>query len=333
MDARQKSLEHWLKTVCHFDHYILEPLAGDASFRRYFRVTHQGDLYIAMDAPPPRENCLPYVLIANAIRKNGLSAPIVFHQDINQGFLLLSDFGNRLLLSELNQENMKDLYGYALDALAVLQTCRKVDDYQLPLFSAEFMVAELQLFKEWFLQNYLGLTLSIETEKMLDALFHFLAESAASQPQVFMHRDYHSANLMILPNEEIGILDFQDAFIGPVTYDVVSLLRDCYIAWPSEQIETLALAYKDKIQLTDVSKETYLRWFDLMGMQRHLKALLTYARKYKRDQNDNYLQHIPRALNYISHVANQYSECAAFNVFLNAEILPALKKVTLTCEQ
>ncbi len=333
MDARQQLLERWLTTVCQLEHYTKVPMAGDASFRRYFRIIHKGHSYVAMDAPPPRENCLSFTLIADAIRREGLRSPIIFQKDLEQGFLLLSDFGDRDYLSELNEKNAEALYGCALDALSVLQKCSQLSKYQPPHFTAEFMIAELQLFKEWFLQKHLGLVLNSETEKMLATLFCFLANSAASQPQVFMHRDFHSANLMVLPNDEVGILDFQDAFIGPLTYDVVSLLRDCYIEWPTQQVEKLALAYKEKIKLTQVSNEIYLRWFDLMGMQRHLKALLTFSRKYRRDQNNHYLKHIPRTLNYIVAVANKYPECHAFKLFLETDIFPAIKKVSLLCEQ
>jgi aminoglycoside/choline kinase family phosphotransferase len=196
----------------------------------------------------------------------------------------------------------------------------------------DFVYQELQIFKEWFLLRHLNLQLSADVEKMLADFFRFLANASGSQPQVFMHRDYQSANLLVLPEKQVGILDFQDAFIGPVTYDLVSLLRDCYISWPEDQVRDWVLHYHQKINsVAPVSPETFMRWFDLMGLQRHLKALLTFARKFHRDSNQNYLQHIPRTMRYIAQISPRYSECAAFCQFLDNEILPALEKVVI-CE-
>ncbi len=312
------ALQSWLNS--QLPTYQLEALPFDASFRRYFRVQHAQGSYIAMDASLEIKSCVPYVAIANAFRKKGLCAPEIIASDLTQGFLLLSDFGNCVYLNELNLNNARELYGRALDSLAILQTCRKVEHWQVPLFTADFMRQELELFKEWFLQKHLGLELLPHTEKMLAECFNFLAESAASQPQVFMHRDYHSANLMVLPERSVGILDFQDAFMGPVTYDLVSLLRDCYIAWPEELVTELVLQYRKKLSIK-VSESEFLRWFDLMGLQRHLKALLTFARKYRRDGNANYLQHIPRTLNYILNVSQRYEPCQALYNFLKMENL------------
>jgi aminoglycoside/choline kinase family phosphotransferase len=317
MDSRQSALNQWLASLDCLTEYSLTVLAGDASFRRYFRVQTAAASFIAMDAPPERENnCQPFVAIANSLRQQGLQTPQIIASDITQGFLLLSDFGDRLYLHELSDSNAETLYSVALTALATLQNCR-ITYWDIPLFTADFMYQELILWQKWFLETHLALTIDTQTEKMLQEFFLFLATTAANQPQVLMHRDFHSANLMVLPNADVGILDFQDAFIGPVTYDVVSLLRDCYIAWPDTQITKLALRYKQKLPaLTTVSDHEFLRWFDLMGLQRHLKALLTFSRKWHRDQNANYLQHIPRTLNYIKNVASQYRECQAFNEFL-----------------
>ncbi|MDR3478236.1 MAG: phosphotransferase [Gammaproteobacteria bacterium] len=334
MDSRLQSLEHWLKTHCPSPPLQVIPLAGDASFRRYFRILLPEGSLIAMDAPPPRENVVPFVAIADMLRQKGLSAPKVFASDLQQGFLLLTDFGDDLYLKTLTSSNALTLYDNALDALSILQSSRRVSGWDIPFFTAEFMYQELQLFKEWFLLRHLGLSLSHETEDMLAEFFHFLAEEAASQPQVFMHRDFHSANLLVLPDSDVGILDFQDAFIGPVTYDLVSLLRDCYIAWPDALVKKLVLSYKEKIsEVVAVSDEGFLRWFDLMGLQRHLKALLTFSRKFHRDGSANYLQHIPRTLHYIASASAEHKECAAFNAYLTNVIMPALEKVSLSCAQ
>lgn len=334
MDHRQQNLVLWLQSVFSLPIQPLQALAGDASFRRYFRVQQQGVTYIAVDAPPERENCQAFINIANVLRAKGLNTPEIIASDLQQGFMLLSDFGDRLFLQTLNATNAERLYGLALDALAILQSCESSSTLTIPPFTAEFMYQELQLFKEWFLCKHLSLVLTQQQEIMLTEFFQFLAKTAASQTQVFMHRDFHAANLMLLPNDSVGILDFQDAFMGPVTYDLVSLLRDCYIAWPDTFVRQQALQYKARLPaLTSVSDEAFLRWFDLMGVQRHLKALLTFSRKYHRDGSKNYLQHIPRTLHYVSAVAPLYPECHAFNDFLNTEVLPALKKVDALCAQ
>lgn len=307
---------HWLTETCHLTDCNITPLPGDASFRRYFRIQHNNQSYIAMDASVEKASCVPFVAIARALRAEGLQAPEILASDLTQGFLLLTDFGDHLYLRELTLQNAEELYKYALDALSVLQRCRNTEGWRVPLFTADFMYQELLRFKEWFLEKYLALQLSEQTNNMLEECFNFLAQSAAKQAQVFMHRDFHSANLMVLPNNEVGILDFQDAFIGPVTYDLVSLLRDCYIAWPEEVVTKLVLYYWEKIALPNVTAEEFLCWFDLMGMQRHMKALLTFSRKYCRDNNANYLQHVPRTLNYVLTVGQRYPECRALVNFL-----------------
>ena len=187
--------------------------------------------------------------------------------------------------------------------------------------------------KEWFLEKLLGVSVGAE-EQVLDACYALLVESATTQPQVFMHRDYHSANLMVLPAQGVGILDFQDAFVGPLTYDLASLLRDCYIEWPEERVNQWALAYQKKLQqsgVANVDPRLFLRWFDLMGMQRHLKALLTFARKYVRDQQPHYLDYVPRTVNYLQRVCQRYPEFSALNRYLNTTVKPAVERALLLC--
>lgn len=309
MDQRLHDLEQWLSETCNLPTHKLHAMAGDASFRRYFRVEMEDQSYVAMDAPPPRENCIPYIAIAKTLRQMGLCAPDIIASHVNKGFLLITDFGDYLYLKELNPTNAEELYTRALDALTILQSCRQVDGWPIPTFTAEFMRQELEMFKEWFLCKHMNLTLSLQRDHQLATCFDFLAQSASSQAQVFMHRDYHSANLMVLPNKQVGILDFQDAFIGPVTYDLVSLLRDCYITWPDEVVTKLVLQYWQNLNLPHVTADQFLFWFDMMGLQRHLKALLTFSRKLHRDGNASYLQHIPRTVSYIEKVSARYSNC------------------------
>lgn len=300
------------------------PLAGDASFRRYFRVYAKEKTKeincIAMDASMEKDKCAQFIAIANALRQQGVVTPEILASDLSQGYLLLTDFGDDLLLKKLNINNVELLYTQALNTLSVLSRCQSVSGYAVPGFTKTFMREEMNWFQEWFLEKHLNLFVTDQENKMLARSFDLLAEAAASQPQIFMHRDYHSANLMVLPENKIGVLDFQDAFIGPVTYDLVSLLRDCYIDWPNDLIVKLALHYQ-RILGINASESEFLRWFDWMGIQRHLKALLTFSRKYRRDQNANYLQYIPRTLNYVLQSTEKYPEYQELNHFLRENVL------------
>lgn len=329
MIERQQQLHHWLKN--QFTDYGLAPIQGDASFRQYYRLTHKNLSYIVMDAPPALEACQPFVAIAKVLNNLTLKVPEVISADIQQGFLLLTDFGNNLLLKVATPENFYQLYQNACGSLATLLTCNKVDGHNVPYFDQKFMRNELALAQEWFLQKHLQIDLSSHQEE-LNAFFDFLCASAVSQPQVFMHRDFQTANLMVLENNKIGILDFQDAMIGPITYDLVSLLKDCYLMWPEKLITQLALDYKKQVY-PQVSDKEFIRWFDLMGLQRHIKALMIFARKFHRDQNANYLRHMPRTLNYIYTTCSRYKECKDFFIFLNEVLLPTFEKGVHQCMQ
>lgn len=306
-DMREKALSAWLLNDCQLPTFTLQAMQGDASFRRYLRVKVSEHSFVAMDAPPEKESCHSFIAIAKALRAHGLQAPEVFFADTQQGFLLLSDFGDKTYLRTLNHDNADSLYKMALRALSHMQACQQVADHLLPTFSADFMQQEWAWHKEWFTQKLLNLKLEQETE--LDNCFQILMESALAQPRVFMHRDYHAGNLMVL-TDEVGILDFQDAFRGPVTYDVVSLLRDCYIDWPAQKIDEWLAFYfhclNEQNVLTDISFAQFKQWFDLMGLERHLKALFTFARKKVRDNQPQYLAYIPRTLHYIQQVSSQY---------------------------
>lgn len=324
MDTRLDLLNSWLSS--QFSTFQLETMVGDASFRRYFRVKTGETTFVAMDAPPDKENnCVPFLTIAKTLNAVNIRAPKIFASDVTQGFLLMSDFGSKLLLKELKPENAKSLYTEALKVLSILSRCHEKEEIIVPYFTAEHMRLELQLFEEWFLNRYLNLTLTTKIRNQLHKCFDFLSQDAASQTQVFMHRDYHSANLMVLPQNEIGVLDFQDAFMGPVTYDLVSLLRDCYIDWPDSLVHSLVTDYWHQLPLSNVSLDEFIRWFDLMGLQRHMKALLTFSRKFCRDQNSNYLQHIPRTLSYLQKVSMHYPETLALHQFLNHKVLPCVQ--------
>ncbi len=308
MNLLSSTLQHWLAS-CHLTEYEVDALPSDASFRRYFRLRRGEQSYIVMDASSERTSCLPFVAIANALRAHQLHTPDIIASDFLAGFLLISDFGDRLFLHQLNHANKTERYTLAIDALILLQRCQEVSGWPLPVFTEQFMRDELRLFQDWFLTKQMGWVPSTTLQHQLNRVFDYLAASAAKQPRVFMHRDYHSANLMLLPDETLGILDFQDAFMGPITYDLVSLLRDCYIDWPDQFVDENVKTFWQRLELPSVSLEEFRVWFDFMGMQRHMKALLTFSRKYQRDDNPQYLQYIPRTLQYLLSVSQRYSEC------------------------
>ncbi len=326
MIQRSNELNAWLDE--RFNQYDITPVSDDASFRRYFRVTPvgNGQRFIVMDAPPDKEDVTPFIDIAERLRSVGLNAPRVHARDEARGFLLLDDFADRQYLGELNDESVERLYGDALGALAVMQACVSSDG--LPAYDATRLRAEMQLFPDWLLDRQLGLKLDDEDQKRLDAVFDLLVENALAQPRVFVHRDYHSRNLMRLEKANPGILDFQDAVNGPLTYDLVSLLRDCYVRWPRERVVDWAWGYFDlAVQsgiLREENEQYFLRWFDLMGMQRQLKAAGIFARLNLRDGKPGYLGDIPRTLGYIVEVAPDYPELAAFGAWLEGSVLPRL---------
>jgi N-acetylmuramate 1-kinase len=324
---REIALRQWL-SASGIHALAFSPLPADASFRRYFRIQTAENSLLAMDAPPP-ENCQVYTQVAQALRALGLCTPEILAADLSQGFLVITDFGDATFLKTLNHDNADQLYSSALTALAILQSCQKIPGHELPIFGADWMRQEWQWHKEWFINKLLGLQLGAQ-EKILDECYQYIVNAAVSQPQVFMHRDYHSANLMVLPENQVGILDFQDAFIGPMTYDLVSLLRDCYIAWPKERVLKWIDDYRSHHLFPDISRDQFLYFFDLMGIERHLKALFTFSRKKIRDGQSQYLQHVQRTLHYLLDVMQQYTELTPLHDYYQHVVA---EKVKLVCAQ
>jgi hypothetical protein len=322
MTEREQNLLAWLHARTG-DHHELVPASSDASFRRYFRIHTDGTTRIVMDAPPPQEDCRPFVHVANLLHVAGVNAPEVIASDLNEGFLILGDLGTTTYLDVLNEGNVDRLYGDATGVLAQLQACIEPASADLPRYDAELLNFELSLFKDWYLQKHLGMTLDVGQENILTATNKLLVDSALAQTQVCVHRDYHSRNLMVTEKHNPGVLDFQDAVIGPVTYDLVSLLRDCYIAWPRERVEEWVqnyyqIAVESGIVNEDhVSELQFLRDFDLMGVQRHLKAIGIFARLLHRDGKDGYVNDIPRTMSYVKEVAGRYPELSQFAAFLD----------------
>ena len=238
--------------------------------------------------------------------------------------MLLSDFGDDLYQHTLNTENADELYSRSLEELLKIQSCSRISGWDLPRFDADFIGQELINFRRWFLEQHLQMRLTTQSHKWLNQLFEMLIHSAVTQPQCCIHRDYHSRNLMALP-EGIGVLDFQDAAFGPVTYDLVSLLRDCYIVWPLQKVRQWALLFHERLiekGFLAVSEQVFLRWFDWMGVQRHLKAIFIFARKYHRDGVADYLPYIDNGLRYVMDVIQDYPEFKAFYRGMRDEILP-----------
>ncbi len=336
MPERLEQLKHWLESELDFSEYTITPASTDASFRRYFRVAHQGESFIVMDAPPEKENSRPFIDISRMLFDVGLNVPAVIDYDLEQGFLLLSDLGSRSYLDELNGDSVERLYGDALSALATIQTCIP-GDAGLPAYDRALLLKEMGLFREWLLGRHLGITPDAAQAAAINAAFSLLVDNALEQPQVCVHRDYHSRNLMVTQRNNPGILDFQDAVIGPVTYDLVSLLRDCYIEWPRTQVEDWALGYQQLALQSGILREEhedpvrFLRWFDLMGMQRHLKAAGIFARLNHRDGKSGYLGDIPRTLAYVVEVASRHDELAEFGMFVETQVMSGLTALAMEC--
>lgn len=320
---RADLLKDWLLEQINYTH--IDPIVGDASTRRYYRVRTKNDCYIAVDAPPATEQNQAFVSIAKDLSSKGLKVPHVHAANLTAGFLLLSDLGDKQLFQIINQENVDYYYTKALHDLIALQSPVAID-WQLPLFSEQLLSEELQRFNEWYLTRHLGLELDQNEMTMLQKIYQALIAAALEQPQVYVHRDYHSRNLMVLPSDEFGILDFQDAVIGPITYDLVSLLRDCYLTWPSEQVYSWVerfwnLLVKQQILSPD-SLAIFIKWFDWIGLQRHLKVLGIFARLYRRDNKSIYLKDIPRVLDYVLFVCNRYPDFAPLKNFIIQRVLP-----------
>ncbi|MEW5755077.1 MAG: phosphotransferase [Pseudomonadota bacterium] len=322
---RFSQLQSWAQNVLSCAQLDIQPASSDASFRRYFRLTHGDRSYIVMDAPPSHEDVRPFLQVMDLFRPSGMHVPELYAQDIDNGFLLLGDFGSTHYLAALNRETVERLYGDAMDALLRLQT-RCAGAGVLPPYDEALLRREMALFTDWFLGRHYGVSLSARDSAIIERAYTRLVENALAQPRVCVHRDYHSRNLMVVAGNNPGVLDFQDAVFGPVTYDLASLLRDCYIRWPDQDIYRWVEAYYREAKDTgivprDVAFETFKRWFDLMGMQRHLKAIGIFARLNHRDHKPGYLQDIPRTLGYVLSVAGDYPEFADFADLVSALVV------------
>ena len=317
-DARGTALRAWLDGLAvdqKIDPTRLSVASDDASFRRYFRVAGQGGApdRIVMDAPPPMEDCAPFVHAARVFGEAGVCVPTVHAADLGQGFLLLDDLGSTTYLARLDPANAQGLYEAAGETLVRLQQASRPGVF--PDYDATLLGRELNLFPEWYLGRHLGLQLDEADRQVLERSFKALLANNLAQPQVHVHRDYHSRNLMVLADRgEPGVLDFQDAVYGPITYDLVSLLRDAYIRWDEDQVLDWAIRYWQRARQAGLPVHAdfgeFYRDFEWMGLQRHLKILGIFARLYHRDGKDRYLADLPLVRHYVRQVLRRYGEFA-----------------------
>lgn len=298
----------------------LTVVAGDASNRRYFRLRLAEQSYVLAEAPPETEKNAAFLAVRECLAGADVKVPALYAADLRRGFLLLEDLGDQLLLSRLSAESVDDHYRNALGVLqqiAVLDTAR----LDFPSYDQALLTEELSRFPAWFVEALLAYSPNMDERALLDRFFGKLIDSALQQPRVLVHRDYHSRNLMLQKDGRLAVIDFQDAVVGPVTYDMVSLLRDCYIQWPPGQVINWALAHRDLLYsqglLPQVDDESFLRWFDWMGLQRHIKVLGTFARLYLRDGKPSYLDDLPLVIHYVQEILDKYAaEDAVFAEFL-----------------
>ncbi|HEV3010992.1 MAG TPA: phosphotransferase [Burkholderiales bacterium] len=315
-DVRRDALERWLAPHLRGAPFTLTPASEDASFRRYWRATlEDGASYVAMDAPPDKEDCRPFVRVAGMLADAGVHAPQVLAQDLEQGFLLLSDLGTRTYLQVLTPgsgtNEAQQLFADATDALLRWQLATRAG--ALPPYDEALLRREMNLFPEWYVGRHLKRELSEAQKASLEKIFQLLVRSALAQPVVYVHRDYMPRNLMVCdPNP--GVLDFQDAVLGPITYDVVSLVRDAFISWEEERVLDWSARYWEKAKRANLPVAAdfaeFWRGFEWMGLQRHLKVLGIFARINYRDGKPKYLEDTPRFLAYAVSVSTRYRELA-----------------------
>ena len=316
---RQQQLQTWVATALRLDAPALEPASSDASFRRYFRTSARGRSYVVMDAPPSQGDCRPFLRVAGLLKEAGLHVPEVLAEDLQHGFLLLEDLGPKTYLGVLDEGNADRLFSDAISALILWQ--RATRNGVLPPYDRAFLHRELMLFPEWYVTRHLKLELTAMDMMVMQDAFKLLEDSALAQPQVFMHRDYMPRNLMVSdPNP--GVLDFQDAVMGPVSYDITSLFRDAFISWPEERVRGWRLKYWDLGRHVGLplpaKQQEFERASDWMGMQRHLKILGLFARIHYRDGKPQYLKDAPRFLRYLGQVGHLYKGFTPFLKLLDS---------------
>ncbi|MBJ9419714.1 phosphotransferase [Acinetobacter oleivorans] len=320
---REQLIYTWLTSVLKNDQFKIAFLAGDASFRRYARIQLQNKTYMLMDAPPEKEDCVPFVTIDEFFAGHGVRVPQIVAKDLAQGFLLLEDFGDVLLSTLLNDETVDKYYEQSFKQLIQMQSIDGTN--QFPAYSYEKLMSEMQLLTDWMLPS-LAIQPTAEQKKTIDDAFDFLARAAVAQPQVIVHRDFHSRNLMKIENElELGVIDFQDAVIGADTYDLISITRDAYVQWNAEHVYQWFRTFYDLLPESakqNRSFEQFKRDADLMAIQRHIKILGIFVRLFERDGKSGYLKDLPRVMWYLLEESRGYAELEEFMVFMNNIVMP-----------
>ena len=297
----------WTRQALSDPALTLEVASADASFRSYWRTRSGGHSWIVMDAPPGREDIAPWLEIGARLADAGLHVPAVRAADVAQGFVLMEGLGERLYLSVLDPASADGLYAPAMDAILAMQARASTDG--LPAFDEPWMVMELELMPEWFLHRHLGMDLECEDWDPVESAFRAILNAAHAQPQCFMHRDFHSRNLLLVDANTPGVIDFQGAMRGPLAYDLASLLRDCYITWPDAQVAYWRQAYHRRavaLGLTDAAPDVFAYWFDMVGLQRHIKVLGLFCRLAYRDGKPGYLADLPLVWNYVRQVGRRH---------------------------
>lgn len=330
LTPRREELVGWLTGLGDLDPSTLEPASKDASFRHYYRIKSGASTRIVMDAPPKHEDCAPFIKVAGFLQQMDLNSPRVIAADLDRGFLLLSDLGSTLYLTALRRDRScaDKLYVDAISALFRMQKAGAAIQSELPPYDEALLSKELSLFHDWLCERHLHIEFSESDEAQWAQCCRLLVDNALQQEQVFVHRDYHSRNLMLTDENNPGILDFQDAVEGPLSYDLVSLLRDCYIRWPASQVQTWALQYYNALDdgiRSRLNEEQFIRQFDLMGVQRHLKAAGIFARLLHRDGKSGYMADVPRTLQYIEALGPDYDELSFLVQLIGQRVLPSLR--------
>ncbi len=331
MSDKSANLRKWLteQTGVADGQLQIEPLAGDASFRRYFRLSIDSRSYVAVDAPPSMEDNFSFLKIQKLLEDNSIRVPEIRADNLDFGYLLLEDLGDTHLYDCLSDQKYFDM---ALDLLLELALV-DISDSDLPLYSSAILESELNIFPEWFLVEQLGLNLGVCERDLIEEMFRFLVKNAQEQPKIFVHRDFHSRNIMCLNDIGCAVIDFQDAVIGPITYDFVSLAKDCYIRRSLMEVEKCALQFREKLIKKKLLPESstdleFLQWVDFMGLQRHLKVLGIFSRLSLRDGKSSYLEHLPLVIDYVVETIFRYKGSEPlileFNNWLEASVLPTV---------
>ncbi len=320
-DARLEAIKDWVATELKLQNFTIEVASADASFRRYFRLLCGGKSWIIMDAPPDKEDCQPFINIAKLIEDAGVQSPHIYNFNEQQGFMRLSDLGSTAYLDKLNNKTVDVLYADAIRSIIKMQTIKA----DIPAYDEKLLQFEMSLFNDWFIGQHLNLKLHASQSKVISKTFSFLSESALQQIPVFVHRDYHSRNLMLTENNNPGVIDFQDAVYGSPAYDLVSLIKDCYIAWPRQKQLQWIGQFLERSPLK-IDRQRFIKQLDFMGLQRHLKAIGIFSRLNYRDDKPAYLDDIPRTLAYVIDVCQRYEELNSFLLLLNSLNIKADEK-------